>query len=353
MIVALVFVVAFLAFIVSAVAGGGAGLVLVPMLRLILPVASIPGALSIGTAASSISRIWLFRSRIRWDVVRRFVPTALPAAALGAWLLTLFQPVYVEFLLGCFLLLNLPALFRKRPADAVDKPLPMHRLPLLGAAAGLISGFTGAVGVIFNRAYYRLGMSKDEIVATRATNEVLLHLLKLALYAAFGLLPQSAWVAGALVAVAAVLASLASKRVLALMHESVFRRIGLFAMVASGVAMFSLSGSQIMALHRAWIAFAAPGDEREVQLYWNGTRHLALEREEAGDIVFERTVPIGELPAPVRAALPAIARPADIVMAEEVHGASSFYYEIYYRHAGAVRKVEVSPSGTPRHRALR
>lgn len=218
MIVALVFLAAFLAFIVSAVAGGGAGLVLVPLLRLILPVASIPGALSIGTAASSMSRIVLFRDRIRWDVVRRFVPTALPAAALGAWLLTLFQPVYVEFLLGCFLLLNLPALFRRAPAPGSEAPLSPARLPLLGAAAGLLSGFTGAVGVVFNRAYYRLGLSKDEIVATRATNEVLLHLLKIALYAAFGLLPRSALVAGALVAVAAVLASLASRRVLGLLH---------------------------------------------------------------------------------------------------------------------------------------
>lgn len=84
MVVLLVFTAAFFAFIVSAVAGGGAGLVLVPLLRLILPVASIPGALSIGTATSSISRIWLFRRHIRWDVVRRFVPTELPAAAVGA-----------------------------------------------------------------------------------------------------------------------------------------------------------------------------------------------------------------------------------------------------------------------------
>lgn len=83
MVVLLVFTAAFFAFIVSAVAGGGAGLVLVPLLRLILPVASIPGALSIGTATSSISLIWLFRRHIRWDVVRRFVPTALPAAAVG------------------------------------------------------------------------------------------------------------------------------------------------------------------------------------------------------------------------------------------------------------------------------
>jgi uncharacterized membrane protein YfcA len=350
MIVSIVFVAAVLAFIVSSVAGGGAGLVLVPLLRLILPIASIPGALSIGTAASSMSRIWLFRSRIRWDVVRRFVPTALPAAALGAWLLTRFDAVYVEFLLGCFLLLNLPALFRRMPAPETEHPLPLHHLPALGAAAGLLSGFTGAVGVVFNRAYYRMGLTKDEIVATRATNEVLLHLLKIALYGAFGLLPRSALIAGALIATAAVLASLVSRRVLSLMRESMFRRAGLIAMVASGVAMFSLSGGQIMAVHRAWVAYVAPGDEREIQLYWGGMRKAAIEREDNGRLVVERVVRASELPPEVRSALPSIAAGGEILMIEEVRGEGR-YYEVYRKQGGAVRKIEVTTDGTPRHRA--
>lgn len=351
MVVLLVFTAAFFAFIVSAVAGGGAGLVLVPLLRLILPVASIPGALSIGTATSSISRIWLFRRHIRWDVVRRFVPTALPAAAVGAWLLTRFDAVYVEFLLGCFLLLNLPALLRRRPLSEAEPPLPLGRLPWLGAAAGLLSGFTGAVGVIFNHGYYRMGLTKDEIVATRATNEVLLHLLKIGLYAAFGLLPRSALFAGGLVAVAAVLASLASRRVLSLMRESVFRRIGLFAMVASGVAMFSLSGGQIMAIHRAWVTYVAPGDEREIQLYWGGARRAAIEREDDRALVVERVVTPADLPLAVRTVLPTIAAAGPIVMIEEVRGEGR-YYEIYWRSGRTVRKVEVSPQGTPRRRVL-
>lgn len=351
MIIALLFVAAFLAFLVSAVAGGGAGLVLVPLLRLILPITAIPAALSIGTATSSLSRIHLFRHAIRWDVVRRFVPTALPAAALGAWLLTLFEPAYVEFLLGCFLLLNLPALFR-RDTGTGGPPLPLARLPVLGAAAGLLSGFTGAVGVVFNRAYYRMGLSKEEIVATRATNEVLLHLLKIALYAAFGLLPRSALIAGAMVATAAVLASVASKWVLPLIRESIFRRIGLLAMVASGVAMFSLSGNQILRIHNAWVAYVAPDDEAEFQLYWGGTRRYAFEREEEGQLVVERVVAIDRLPPAVRAELPTIAPDHAIRMVEEVRGHRTHYYEVYYRFGAHEQKAELTPQGTPRHNSL-
>ncbi|MFN3435301.1 MAG: hypothetical protein ACK4ZY_12990 [Sphingomonas sp.] len=54
MTVALVFVTAFPRLLVSAVADGGTGLA--PRLRLILPVASISGALSIGNALSGSSK---------------------------------------------------------------------------------------------------------------------------------------------------------------------------------------------------------------------------------------------------------------------------------------------------------
>jgi uncharacterized membrane protein YfcA len=350
-IVASIFVAAFMAFVVSAVAGGGAGLVLVPLLRLILPIASIPAALSIGTAASSLSRIHLFRTSIRWDVVKRFVPTALPAAAFGAWLLTLFEPAYVEFLLGCFLLANLPALFRRNRGVA-ETPLNLSRLPLLGAAAGILSGFTGAVGVVFNRAYYRMGLSKHEIVATRATNEVLLHLLKIALYAAFGLIPRSALVAGLMIAAAAILASVASRWLLPLMREGIFRRIGLIAMVGSGVAMFSLSGTEILRIHNAWVAMVAPGDEREIQLYWGGARRFVIEREDEGQLVIERVVSMDALPTAVRAAISTIAAKDEIVMVEEVFAYKTRYYELYYRRGSQQFKVELTPAGLPRHNSL-
>lgn len=75
--------------------------------------------------------------------MRRFVPSALPAVAAGAWLLTLFEPAYVEFLLGCFLLLTLVALLRRPGEWQAHEALPLGMLPFLGAAAGLLSGFTG------------------------------------------------------------------------------------------------------------------------------------------------------------------------------------------------------------------
>lgn len=347
MLVILLFVVAWAAFVVSAVAGGGAGLVLVPLLRTIVPIASVPAALSIGTAASSLSRIMLFRHAIRWDVVRRFVPAALPATALGAWLLSRFEPAYVELILACFLLANLPSLLRAPRPDRGAPALPLTRVPLVGAAAGLLSGFTGAVGLVFNGVYQRLGMSRHEIVATRATNEVLLHLVKLGLYAWFGLLGPAALLAGGLVALAAVLASVSLRWILPLVRESLFRRVGQSAMVLSGAAMFMLSSTQIAALHRAWVAIVSPGGEHEVQFYWQGGRRLALEYEPEGTMALERTIPFEAMPPAVRRAALTVAPRAAIWLVEEVRSPAGIGYEIYHISGRVERKTELTegPNG--------
>lgn len=337
-----VLITAFAAFLVSSVAGGGAGLVLVPILRLVVPIAGVPAALSIGTAASSLSRIAVFRSSVRWDVVVRFVPTALPAAALGAWLLSRFEPAYVEFIIGCFLLANLPALLRRTRAASAVSPLPPHILPALGASAGLLSGLTGAVGLLFNNFYRRLGMTPREIIATRATNEVLLHLLKLVLYCWFGLLSGAVIAAGLVVAVAAIAASIAARWLVPLLHEAVFRRIGHGAMVAAGCAMFTLSGTQIAVLHQAWVTHVAPGGENELQFHWNGTRVAALEWEPEGYPAFERTVKLDALPRHERAALLAIAPRDAIVLVEQVHTPHARYLEVYWRRGDRIQKDEVT-----------
>jgi uncharacterized membrane protein YfcA len=341
MVVALVFLAATAAFATSAVAGGGAGLILVPLLRLILPVSGIPAALSIGTAASSLSRIIAFRQAVRWDVVRRFVPLALPSAALGAWLLTRFEPAYVELILAVFLLANLPLLFRKATTDdASSRPLDRTWLVWIGAAAGLLSGFTGAVGLIFNGFYRRMGMDRHEIVATRATNEILLHLLKIALYSAFGLMSPATIAAGLLVAVAAVLASVLVRWILSRLDEAVFRRIGQMAMVVAGFAMLTLSSNQIARIHQTWLTIVTPGVEREVQLYWGGRRRLAAEMEAEGHIALERSIPVAALPARLRRIAHDTAQGRAIALVEEVHSRDGISYEVYYR-GGAPAKIEL------------
>src|SRR6478609_5411199 len=139
----LIFLCSFIAFSLSAVCGGGAGLLLMPALGLYLPISYVPPALSIGTLSSSVSRIFIFFTNIRWSIVRWFVPTAIPAVFLGAWLLHFVNPLYLEIVMGGFLISNLPMLFRRRDSDPSNVHASHKILLIIGFLAGFLSGLTG------------------------------------------------------------------------------------------------------------------------------------------------------------------------------------------------------------------
>ncbi|SEG00720.1 hypothetical protein SAMN05216403_12144 [Nitrosospira multiformis ATCC 25196] len=81
------FLAAFLAFSLSAFCGGGAGLLLIPILGYSLPVNQVPAALTLGAVTSSFSRIWIFFKAIRWDMAKLFLPTAMVGVILGVKML--------------------------------------------------------------------------------------------------------------------------------------------------------------------------------------------------------------------------------------------------------------------------
>ena len=217
-----------------------------PALGVFVPSAQVPAALSIGTFSSSASRIAVFFSKIRWRIVQWFVPAAVPAVLFGALLLRYLNPIYLEVIMGIFLVGNLPALFKKPNESAVAANASHRLLIVIGFLAGFLSGLTGAVGLLFNRFYLRYGMSKDEIVATRAANEMLLHLIKLGLYASFGLLTSKVISTGVVIAVASLLSSWFMKQGLKKISELFFRRIGYASMVVSGVVMLTQSGNAMI-----------------------------------------------------------------------------------------------------------
>ncbi|WP_118975823.1 sulfite exporter TauE/SafE family protein [Taibaiella koreensis] len=325
----LVFLTATLAFMLSAVCGGGAGLLLLPVLGIWLPAGQVPAALSLGTFSSSATRLKVFYRSVDGYIVRRFVPAAIPAAVLGAWLLRYLNPVYLSLLMGLFLVSNLPFLFRKK-AGIVQRSRP-HSLALLaiGLVAGFLSGLTGAVGLIFNRFYFRYGLSKEEIVATRAANELLLHLVKLALYLAFGLLPAQAFVIGLAVALAGIVSAVVLKRGLARVSESLFRRMGYLAMVASGLLMLYQSGGQLMRSKNAYFSFHPVNKGTEATLQWQGSK-IAFEFSWNDGLEYEHTLPLNALTPDRQKHVLAAKGRADQVVVEEVRSLEGRSYEAYY-----------------------
>lgn len=334
----IIFIVSFLAFSISAICGGGAGLMLIPILGRLLPISQVPAALSIGTFTSSASRLAIFRKSISWPIVKYFVPAALPAVWLGAWLLKYVNPVYLEIAMGLFLMSNLTFLFKK-PKELNNSEKPKNFiLALIGFSAGFLSGLTGAVGLLFNRFYLRYGLTKEEIVATRAANEIILHLVKIVLYFLFGLITMKVVYIGIVVAVAAILSSLTMKWILPKLSELLFKKIGYFAMVVSGFLLLSQSGSDLLVANNGTIDTAVIEKGLESKLKWQNANY-ALEFTYNEGFEFEQIIPITELTLAQQELV--ATKNADKVVIEEVHTIGSTYYEAYYfKNNTLIHKME-------------
>ncbi|MBE7179050.1 MAG: sulfite exporter TauE/SafE family protein [Mucilaginibacter polytrichastri] len=334
------FLLAVLAFSISAICGGGAGLLIMPVLAALLPGAQVPAALSIGTATSSLSRGVVFFRCIRWDVAAWFIPAALPAVWAGARLLIYINPLYLEVMMGLFLIGNLPMIFRKENSSAEKHPQKKPVLLLIGFAAGFVSGLTGAVGLLFNRFYLRYGMSKEEIVATRAANELLLHLVKIALYASFGLIGSRTLLVGGIVAFAAVFSSVLMKWLLTRISMQAFKKIGYAAMVVSGVALFAGAFRRVVSQDNVALSYTPVSGGLETQLQWK--RDLfSLEFEYDEGFEFEHKITMQELPASLRPKAKVLIGRQKRYMLEEVYGVDKHYYELYVFTASGLKKYDL------------
>jgi uncharacterized membrane protein YfcA len=333
-------ILALLAFGISSLTGGGAGLMLIPVLGHMLPTAQVPAALSVGSTISSASRMAVFFRHIDWRIVRWFVPAAIPAVWLGAWLLSRVNPLYLEFVLGLFLLANLPLLIRPNRGEPSGRKGGNPVLILIGAAAGFVSGLTGAVGLIFNRFYLGYGLGKEQIIATRAANEIILHIIKMVLYGLFGLLSPAAFGYGLLIGTAALLATWLVRRVLPYLSEPVFKRIGYGAMVASGAVMFSNAGTTLAAQQNVVVDAQMKRDGIVGKLQWQDAA-FSLEFKYDEGFEIEKVIAMDDLPSEKRQLAMVLSEGADTTVVEEVHAIGKHSYELYVYKGGALAKYKL------------
>jgi uncharacterized membrane protein YfcA len=285
-----------IAFWISAICGGGASLILIPILNLLLPTTVVPFSLTVGTLTSSASRIVFFKQYINWKIFWWFVPFSIPAVLLGGWLIKYINPIYLQFFIALFLLANIPQLFiKKRKKEFNPNKQPKYTLALVGICAGFVSGITGAVGLLFNRFYLKHGLSKEEIVATRAANEVFLHLIKLGIYIALGLYSPMAIILGITIAIASIISSYTVKFILPKISDFRFKQIGYGAMAISGMVLMFSTTQKIFSQDRIRLSTATQGSESETTIQWRNS-DLVLEYSFGDGIEVERPILYKDLP---------------------------------------------------------
>jgi len=307
-----------IAFWLSAISGGGASLILIPILNWLLPITQVPFALTIGTFGSSASRVVIFKEHIHWKIFAWFVPFSIPAVLLGAWLIKYVNPLYLQIIVALFLVSNLPELFRSKQAlTSEEKPYPKFILAFVGFLAGFVSGITGAIGLLFNKFYLRYGLTKEQIVATRAANEIFLHGIKLAIYIALGLSSTNALLFGLAIALGSVISSVSVKHILPLISELLFRKIGYGAMAISGLILMGETGQKIVKQDHLALSTKIINESTETTVNWRNS-NLVLEFNFDDGLEVERPLSPSDLPPELFEKFNELTKEFDHIMIEKV-----------------------------------
>lgn len=226
---------AFIVFILSTLTGGGASLLLMPLVALVVGVRSVAPVMAISIGIGSISKALLFWKYIDWKLFVWLFPSTVVGSILGANMFALLSTEYLQLLIG-LLLLSTVVQIKKSEKPPRFTVKAWHFAPM-GLVVSFLSGLIGGVGPLMNSAYLSYGMSKESLLGTRSANAILLHITKIASYAYLGFVDGDVLKYGILIGVTSILAVYMGRAILGRISPELFRKIVVVSMVVSGAMM--------------------------------------------------------------------------------------------------------------------
>ncbi|MEE3327514.1 MAG: sulfite exporter TauE/SafE family protein [Myxococcota bacterium] len=172
--------------IISAIVGMGGGITLLATFLLFLdPLIAIP-LLAVVQLVSNSSRGLIHRNHIQWKILW---PYLLPLLPLGWWSLELAQklpPDVTRSLIGLFVLVA-----TWRPGWLLLGAHPGHTHPKLrffglGIVAGFLNVTFGATGPLIAPFFLNLGLSRFQLIGTKAACQMGSHIAKIVIFGIAG-----------------------------------------------------------------------------------------------------------------------------------------------------------------------
>jgi uncharacterized membrane protein YfcA len=224
-----------IAWSVSILAGGGSPFILIPVVNLMLGAAAVPPVITVGMLLGNAHRIVLFWRDVDWHLTLWYAPGAIIGAILGAFAFTQIHLDWLQLILGVFLVVSMLSL-GPEPQEPLFKVKAWYILPA-GFMKAFVSGLVGTTGPVLNPFYLSYGLVKEQLIATKATHVVIIHLVKILTYAALGALSLRDIGFGLVIGLVAIPANLIGKQILNQMNAKLFRQLVLATMAISGLWM--------------------------------------------------------------------------------------------------------------------
>ncbi|WP_406833072.1 sulfite exporter TauE/SafE family protein [Pedococcus sp. KACC 23699] len=227
-------VAAFALAVLSAVAGFGGGVLLLPVfaglfgLRVAVPV------LTIAQLVSNGSRVAFNHRHLDWALIRNFAIGAVPTAVIAGIVFVTAPLGGLQRLLGVFLILSV-VWRRMRPSPRAPSARGFIGV---GAASGVGSALLGSVGPMTAPFFLAYGLVKDAYIGTEAASAITLHAAKLVAYGTGDLLTSRVLVLGAVLAPATMAGALVGKHLVRRISDRVFVVLVEAGLVVAGVVLF-------------------------------------------------------------------------------------------------------------------
>jgi uncharacterized membrane protein YfcA len=218
----------------SAVAGFGGGILLLPVFIAAFGTRDAIAVLTIAQLASNGSRVWFNRDQIDRRLVAVFAAGAVPAAAAGALVFATAPLPALTRGIGAFLLIAV-AWRRWRPHTAHH--LDDKAFAALGAASGFGSALAGSVGPMVAPFFLGRGLLRGAYIGTEAAAAVVMHLTKLAVFGAAAVLTSTTALTGLALAPASTAGAWAGKKIVDHLPTNVFVALVEAGLIISGLLL--------------------------------------------------------------------------------------------------------------------
>ncbi|MFF4060718.1 sulfite exporter TauE/SafE family protein [Streptomyces sp. NPDC001668] len=224
--------------VLSAVAGFGGGVLLLPVFVAVLGTRDAVAVLTVAQLAGNGSRVWFNRREVHGRLVGIFAIGAVPAAAVGALLFATAPLPALTRLIGVFLLVMVVWRRWKPHAARLDDTA----FAAVGAASGFGSALVGSVGPMVAPFFLARGLLRGAYIGTEAASAVVMHLTKLVVFGAAAVLTASSALIGLALAPAGTAGAWVGKKIVDRLPAHVFVLVVEIGLIASGLLLTITGG---------------------------------------------------------------------------------------------------------------
>ena len=229
---------------ISGIIGMGGGMLLLATMFCFLPHGEAIPLHAAVQFVSNGSRIVVFRKNVDWRTVAKFAAGVVPGSVLAGLILWRLGEIgraepYLKTLIGVYIL---TVAFLPRPGGAEHAEV-RRGFVLVGLLAGTAALTVGAIGPLIAPFFARRGFVKERLIATKATCQMLTHVLKIPAFWLLGTIEFGKFSRLLIaMAVVAVLGTLLGKRILRHVSPELFVRFYQVALTLAGLKVLIRDG---------------------------------------------------------------------------------------------------------------